>query len=412
MLNWKWTSGCLVVLAGLASSLAATELKDLVSPDAAPKKVVGDCKFTEGPAFSPKGFLLFSDIPNSRIVRVDADGKSSDFLNPSGMANGLVFDAAGQLYACQGGDRRVVKIVNKDSKIEPLCDSFDGKPINSPNDLALDGHGGLYFTDPRYGGESKIEQPCMGVYYIDATGKTTRVIDSLQRPNGILVSIDGKVLYVAEPDKRQLWKYEITAPGKLGSGKMIFTGDEKQDRGGPDGMCLDMQGNIYTTYNGIVVLNPDGGLIGRISVPEHPANCTFGGIEGKTLFITAGTSLYSVAMNVAGAPLAANGPRPAAQVTRRGFLRGPARLTQEKKDDGKDDVKEVAIKDLKLKLPANWKQEEPSNQMRLAQFKPPAAEGDEPKAELVISSFPGDGGGVDLNFKRWVDQFTLAKDVR
>lgn len=402
----KWT--CLVVLTGIASSLSAAEIKDLVSSDAAPTKVVGDCKFTEGPAFSPKGFLLFSDIPNSRIVRVDADGKSSDFLKPSGNANGLVFDAAGHLYACQGGARRVVKIANQDGKIETLCDSYDGKPINSPNDLALDGHGGLYFTDPRYSGDSKVEQPCMGVYYIDATGKTTRVIDSLKRPNGILVSIDMKTLYVAEPDKRELWKYEITAPGKLSSGKMIFTGDEKEDGGGPDGMCLDMQGNIYTTYNGIVVLNSDGKLIGRIAVPEHPANCTFGGVDGKTLYITARTSLYSVAMKVAGAPLAANGPRPAPQVTRRESFRGPARLTQDKKSDSKDkeEAKEVAIGDLKLKIPTTWKQEDPSNNMRLAQFKPPAAEGDKPTTELVISSFPGGGGGVDLNFKRWIDQFT------
>lgn len=406
MVMMRWTYRWLIVLACFTLPLSAAELKDLVNGDAAAVKVVGDCKFTEGPAYSPKGFLLFSDIPNSRIVRVDSDGKVSDFLKPSGNANGLVFDAAGQLYACQGGARKVVRINISDAKVESLCDSYDGKPINSPNDLALDGHGGLYFTDPRYGGDMKIDQPCMGVYYIDAACKTTRVIDSLKRPNGILVSNDLKTLYVAEPDKRELWKYEIQSPGKLGSGKVIFTGDEKTDGGGPDGMCLDTQGNIYTTYNSIVALNPEGGLIGRINVPEHPANCTFGGTDGKTLYITARTSLYSVAMNVAGAPLVANGPKPAPQVTRRDFHRGPARLAQDKKDDKSDEVKTISIKDLKLKLPASWKAEEPSSNMRLAQFKPPAAEGDKPTAELVISSFPGGGGGVDQNFKRWIDQFT------
>ena len=171
-------------------------------------------------------------------------------------------------------------------------------------------------------------------------------------------------------------------------------------------MCLDQYGNIYTTYNGIVVLNQDGGLIGRIPVPEHPANCKFGGTDGKTLYITARTSLYSIAMNVAGPSLFASGPRPAPQISQRSSFRGPARLAQDKKVSDKDEVKEVAIKAIKLNIPSSWKQEEPSNNLRLAQFKIPAVEGEKPVTELVISSFGGDGGGVDQNFKRWIDQFT------
>ena len=405
-MHWKRTFLAMVACCGLPLSLIADDLNDLKGPNSVATKIVGDCKFTEGPAFSPKGFLLFSDIPNSRIVRVDADGQSSDFLKPSGGANGLVFDASGHLYACQGQARRVVKIAIQDGKIETLCDSFDGKPLNSPNDLALDGHGGLYFTDPRYGADSKIEQSCMGVYYISPAGKTTRVIDQLQRPNGILVSQDKKTLYVAEPNKRELWKYEISSPGQLGAGKVIFTGDEKQDGGGPDGMCLDLHGNIYATYNDIVVLNPEGKLIGRIPVPEHPANCTLGGADGKTLYVTARTSLYSIPMNIASAPLFSSGPRPAPQVSRSGSFRGVARLTQDKKDAAKDESKEVTFKAITLNVPSKWKQEEPSNNLRLGQFKLPPEEGDKPVTELVISAFGGDGGGVDQNFKRWVDQFT------
>ena len=403
-MDLKRTFCAIILVAAVQAQLRAAELKDLVAADAKATKVVGDCKFTEGPAYSPKGYLLFSDIPNSRIVRLDQDGTVSDFLKPSGKANGLVFDAHGVLYACQGEARRVVKIALQDGKVEPLCEAYDGKPLNSPNDLALDGRGGLYFTDPRYGQDMKIDQSCMGVYYIDAAGKTTRVIDKLQRPNGILVSAGGKSLYVAEPNKRELLKYEITGPGQLSEGKVIFTGDQTLDGGGPDGMCLDQHGNIYATYKEIVVLNPDGGLIGRIPVPEHPANCTFGGPDGKTLYITARTSLYSVVMNVSGAPLVETGPRPAVKVSSRRSFRGPARLTQDKKSS--DDIKEIEIKDIKLKLPASWKQEDPSNNLRLAQFKPPAAEGDKPSTELVISSFGGDGGGVNANFKRWNDQFT------
>ena len=437
-----WKRSVYLLLAGIltascwtASSLIAADVKDLIAANAEVKKVVGDCKFTEGPAYSPQGFLLFSDIPNSRIVKVAADGKSSDFLKPSGNANGLVFDAAGNLYACQGGARSVVKIA-PGGKVEILCDSYDGKPINSPNDLALDGHGGLYFTDPRYGADPKIDQPCMGVYYIGAAGKTTRVIDDRVRPNGILVSADGKTLYVAEPNKSELWSYEITAPGKLGAGKVIFTGDKTLDGGGPDGMCLDATGHIYATYKSVVVLSSTGELIGRIPVPEQPANCTFGGPDNKTLFITARTSLYSLEMTVAGAALVADGPKAAVQVSQssdrtsrevigtnvrtpflkrasseRGAYRGPARRTQDKKEEVKAQAdnapaKETKIGEITLQVPTSWKSEPPTNKLRLAQFKIPAAEGDEHPTELVISSFPGGGGGVDANLKRWVSQFS------
>ncbi len=408
MRYWSWSLVALVA-AVVSGSVTAAEVKDLIAVNAEVQKVTGDCKFTEGPAYSPKDFLLFSDIPNSRIVRVDAGGKVSDFLKPSGGANGLVFDAEGTLYACQGQARRVVRINPQDLKVETLCESYDGKPINSPNDLALDGHGGLYFTDPRYGNDPKIDQPCMGVYYIDAKGRTTRVIEDRVRPNGILVTADGKTLYVAEPNKRELWSYEIAAPGKLGSGKLIFTGDATLDGGGPDGMCLDANGNLYATYKSLVVLTADGQLIGRIPVPEQPANCTFGGAENKTLYITARTSLYSLAMNVAGASLVASGPKPATEVSRSGgrirSLRGPARLSQDKKEEAPA-AKETKIEDITLKIPATWKQEPPANKLRLAQFKIPAAEGDEHPTELVISSFPGGGGGVDANLKRWVGQFS------
>ena len=133
------------------STANAADVAALIQDGAEVKKVVGDCKFTEGPAYSPKGFLVFSDIPNSRIVRVDDDGAVSDFLKPSGNSNGLMFDAAGHLYVCQGGARRVVRIGAVDGKIETLCEQFEGKKLNSPNDVALDYAGGLYFTDPRYG---------------------------------------------------------------------------------------------------------------------------------------------------------------------------------------------------------------------------------------------------------------------
>ncbi len=290
-----------IVAACILPVAAPVSLSDLVVPGATCEKVAGGFQFVEGPAWSPRGYLLFSDIPDSRIVMLSVNDKPLSFLQPSGRANGLLFDAAGNLYACQGGARQLAR-VSLDGKLTPLATSYDGKKLNSPNDLALDGHGGLYFTDPRYGSTDGLEQKVMGVYHWSADSGVQRVIDHLERPNGILVSNDGKRLYVAEPNKRQIVSFPISSPGKIGAGKVLFTGDEKLDESGPDGMALDALGNIYATYRGVTVLDPHGALIGRIEVPEGPANCTFGGKDGKTLFVTARTSLYRLRMKVKGAP--------------------------------------------------------------------------------------------------------------
>lgn len=342
------------------------------------RKVAGDFRFTEGPAWSPDGFLLFSDIPNDRIVRLD-DGGIRDFMKPSGRANGLAFDPAGRLYICQGGERRLA-LLGRDGELEVLAGSWGGKKLNSPNDLALDALGGVYFTDPRYGASDDVEQPAMGVYYVDAGARVRRVIDDLQRPNGILVSADGSRLFVAEPDRRELYRYTIESPGEVSERTVIFTGDETTDGGGPDGMTLDEHGHIYATYRSVVVLEPDGKLVGRIPVPEHPANCGFGGKDGKTLYITARTSLYSVAMRVGGAPMA-------------GGLTTTGR-------------REVKAGQLSLKIPPSWKASAPTNSMRLAEIEVPAAGGDSAPGELIVYYFGASGaGGARANIERWIQQF-------
>jgi len=369
----------LTVLLFVGSLAGAADLGELISGPAS--KVVGDCKFTEGPAWHPDGYLLFSDIPNSRIIRVNADGTSSDWLNPSGGSNGLVCDTSGNVYACQGAERRVARLhANAEGQgefVEIVAGKFDGQPFNQPNDLALDGQGGLYFTDPNYrpAGEATA-QPVQGVYYVSASGEVTRVVDDLPRPNGILVTADGKSLYVANIEQSQIIKYEIEAAGKLGPGAVLFTADEEQDGRGPDGMALDERGNIYATYKSLVVVSPAGEMIGRLPLDEKPANCKFGGADGKTLYITAQTGLYAVPALVAGAPPTASGP-----VGSKSFESG----------------------ELKLAIPTRWIQGKPANRLRLAQFEIPAAEGDAEAGELVVS---GPFGGTDeANIDRWVGQF-------
>ena len=368
----------------------AAELGDLVGEPV--QKVVGECQFTEGPAWHPDGYLLFSDIPNSRIIRVNADGSSSDWMNPSGGANGLVCDQEGNVYACQGAERRVVKLrSNSDGVgelVAVLASEYDGKPLNQPNDLALDGQGGLYFTDPNYRRDEPESQPVQAVYYVSSDGGVSRVIDDLPRPNGILVTADGQTLYVANIEVREIIKYPIEGPGKIGAGQVLFTGEEEQDGRGPDGMALDEQGNIYATYSSLLVVSPAGELIGRLPVDEKPANCTFGGPDGRTLYITARTSLYSAAAGVAGASPMSSGP-----------AGGDSAAASE--------TKTVKAGDLRLQIPGNWKQGEPSNNLRLAQFEIPAAKGDAEAAELVVSG--PFGGSDEANISRWIGQFAAEE---
>lgn len=391
----KMTMLCRTVIAlallagtrGIATTASAAELTDLIGGDAV--KAVGDCKFTEGPAWHPDGYLLFSDIPNNRIVRVNTDGTSSDWLTDSGGANGLMCTQGGNVYAAQGvagqvslyrtgedGTAELVKVVAKE---------YDGKPLNKPNDLALDTFGGLYFSDPNYGNDP-ADQPVEGVYYVSADGEVSRVVDDLPRPNGVLVTADGKSLLVANISERQIIKYDIEAPGKISPGQVIFTGDAALDGNGPDGMTFDAQGNIYATYKTVVALSPAGELIGRIEIPEKPANCAFGGDDNRTLYVTARTSLYSVPMKVAGVPII--------EVEERAETADAA--TEE-------ETYEVKARDVTLQIPKSWKQEEAGNSMRLAQITIDPVEGDSEGAELVLSG--PFGGGVAQNAQRWVGQF-------
>ena len=275
-----------------------------VLPSQTPKveveKVATGFGFVEGPAWDPvRGVLLFSDIRNNKILKLGTDDKVTTYLDPSQRSNGLMFDAKGDLYACLGGARQLVRI-DAQRKSTVLASEFGGKKLNSPNDLDLDNNGGIYFTDPRYGSAANVEQDVMGVYYVSSDAKVTRVIDSLKRPNGILLTRDGSGMYVAEPDKREIHFFPILALGRVGKGQVIFRSDRAVDGGGPDGMALDAHGRIYATYKNLLVLSGKGELVQRIPVPEKPANCTFGGKDGKTLYITARTSLYRVRTDVPG----------------------------------------------------------------------------------------------------------------
>jgi gluconolactonase len=292
-MNRQLYSLILVLFVLVALSFSA-EKTSIVAPGTQVEKLAGGFRFTEGPAADAEGNIYFTDIPNNRIHKWSLDGKLSTFLENSRGANGLFFDKAGNLIACEGGGRQLVSI-DPQGRVTVLADKYKGKQFNSLNDLWIAPNGGIYFTDPRYGrGRDDMEQDGEHVYYLAPDRKKViRVINDMVRPNGLIGTPDGKMLYVADHGGNKTFVYSINKDGTL-SNKKLFAPE------GSDGMTIDNQGNIYLTTSMVAVYNKDGRKIETIDVPERPANVCFGGKDKQTLFITARTSLYSVKMQVKG----------------------------------------------------------------------------------------------------------------
>jgi len=294
----------------LATSAAIADDGKFFPADARLEKLWSEGEFTEGPCLGPDGCIYFSDIGN-RIMKFDPTaGKTTVFRDPSGRSNGMKFDREGRLIACEGantGGNRRISITEKDGTVKTLADSFMGKRFNSPNDLALDAKGRVYFTDPRYVGSEKRELDHESVYRIDPDGTVTRIISDVQKPNGIVVSADQKTLYVADSNSapkgnRFLLAYPLKEDGTVGLSKKLH--DFGDDRG-IDGMTVTVDGHIVATAGagktaGISVFTPDGKKVGFLPTPEDPSNCCFGGKDLKTLYITAGKSLYRVGTTMTG----------------------------------------------------------------------------------------------------------------
>ena len=295
MVNRRLSSGLVAILCtlGCLAACDATAAEELLAPGAKVEKLADGFAFTEGPACDAKGNIYFSDVRNSRIHKWSLDGKLTTAREDTGRANGLYFDRPGNLLACEGGNRRLTS-TSPDGKVTVLADGYQGKKLNSPNDLWIDPRGGVYLTDPRYGPQDGLEQDGFHVYYLPPGGKElVRVLDDLVKPNGVVGTADGKLLYVADAGDNKTYVYRIQSDGSLGDRKLIAPL-------GSDGMTLDERGNLYLTRGAVHVYGSEGRKIATIEVPEGPANVCFGGADRRTLFITARKSLYSVRMNVRG----------------------------------------------------------------------------------------------------------------
>jgi gluconolactonase len=293
----------------LLIALAAAPLlhaEGVLAPGAELQKLAGDFAFTEGPTCDKNGNLFFVDQPNNRIMEWSVDGKLSTFMQPSGYANGMMFDANGNLIACADEHNQLWSIA-PDKTVTVLVTNYQGKYLNGPNDVWVAPNGAMFITDPFYKRKwwdhDTMALTNEEVYRLSPDRKTlVRVTGDLQKPNGITGTPDGKTLYVADIGARQTWRYDIQPDGSL-TNKTLFC------KIGSDGMTIDAQGDLYlcgTTMtngmNGVTVFDKTGRQIEHIDVPEKwSANVCFGGKDRRTLFITASTSLYSIRMNVKGA---------------------------------------------------------------------------------------------------------------
>ena len=282
-----------------------------IPSDAVLERLFDGCAFAEGPAADAVGDVYFSDCPNNRIlVFRAATGKTEVWLEPSLRANGMNFDAQGRLVVCcdgKDGGARAVRRYEADGSITTLASHFEGKRLNAPNDLCFDSAARIYFTDPRYGDKSDLEQDCMAVYRIELDGSLTRVIDELQTPNGILITPDDRTLYLVDHNPEPGGARTLVQYDTANDGSWHFTrtlADFGTDHGG-DGMALDVEGNIYLTAvsgekAGVYVIAPDGTQLGFIATSEIAGNCTFGGPDLQTLYIAASTSLYRIRLAIPG----------------------------------------------------------------------------------------------------------------
>jgi gluconolactonase len=299
----------------------------LIAPDTKIEKIADDLKWSEGPLWDPRTkSLLFSDIPNNVIMKWHADKGVSEFLKRSGYtgaapftgrepgSNGLTFDLDGRLTLCQHGDRRISRR-ESDGTMVPVAVGYEGKKLNSPNDLVFDTQGALYFTDPPFGlpgtfTDPAKELPFNAVFRVAPDGRITAVATELEAPNGLGFSPDYKTLYVANATaKEPIWKaYAVQADGSLDKGRVFAdaTSLYKQGDGVPDGLKVDVQGNLFATGpGGVLVYAPDGTLLGRIVTGVPTSNVAFGE-DGSTLFITANHRVLRLRTRTHGVPLPTN----------------------------------------------------------------------------------------------------------
>ena len=309
-------------------------LDAIVPKDAAIEKLADGFKWTEGPVWIHAGYLLFAEIPSNRIMKWSPTAGVSEFMRPSGYSgrapfggpepgtNGMTLDRRGRLTVAGHARRNVFRLesLEKGATLTVLAEKYEGKRLNSPNDLVYRSDGSLYFTDPPYGlptqsdHDPRKELPFNGVFRIPNAlahrpgappddSKLQLIIKDLTKPNGIALSPDEKHLYIAVSDPaHKVWmRYDVKQDGTVANGKVFFDATSSTGGGGPDGIKVDRKGNLYGSGpGGVWIFSPEGKHLGTLKLPENMANCHWGDADGKSLYITASSGLYRIRLNIPG----------------------------------------------------------------------------------------------------------------
>ncbi|MGH7344928.1 MAG: SMP-30/gluconolactonase/LRE family protein [Candidatus Rokuibacteriota bacterium] len=294
--------------------MSSLEIRDprlaaVVGDDVAFEKVAGGCLFTEGPLWHPRGrYLLWSDMPGDHLRRWSASDGVTTFRQPCGKSNGLAWDRQGRVLACEHAASQVT-VTLTDGSTQPVATRWNGRQLNSPNDIVCAADGGIYFSDPPYGRAEFFGVPrpqelgFQGVFRAGTDPRSpTLLVDDFDRPNGLCFSLDGRKLFVNDTARQHIRVFDLKGDGTLTGGR-VWAETKGEGKGAPDGMKLDSQGNVYCCGpGGIHVFRFDAVDLGVIRVPEYTANMAFGDDDLRSLYITASTSVYRIRVRVPGLP--------------------------------------------------------------------------------------------------------------
>jgi gluconolactonase len=282
----KWILWLLCVTAALPQDPASVQVE----------KVASGFGFLEGPVWSRDNFLVFSDVPRNKILKLTPGEGLADLRTDSGGANGNTYDAAGRLYTCQGRARRVIREDRK-SRIEILAERWQGKRLNAPSDIVVRKDGEIYFTDPAFGRDQDTrELDFYGVYHISRKGAMEVVAKPTGRPHGVALSPNGRILYVTNADERNVRAYDLDKAGEAANERVLI----ERTVGIPGGIRTSEDGNLFVAANGIFVYSPQGKLLNTYTLPDKPSNCAFGDADFQGLYVAARTALYRIRLDVKG----------------------------------------------------------------------------------------------------------------